>query len=68
MKAYYSLKKTVDNKTPESEIYEKLTKLRHDTQGSIIKLLHDIADIQKHGAEKDIAKYRKSWLVINLTI
>lgn len=56
VKSYYSLKETTDNNTPESVIYEKLRKLGHDTQKSTINLLHDIADIQKLWAEKEIVR------------
>jgi HEPN domain-containing protein len=59
IKAYYSLKEIIDNNTPETEIYRKLIDLQHDTQKSTIQLLHDIADIQKHAAEEDIAQIQK---------
>jgi|GEM_PF-1189206 len=51
VKSYYSLKESVNNKTPESEIYDKLIKLGHNTQESTIRLLHDVADGQKKVAE-----------------
>jgi len=46
IKSYYGLMETIDKNTPESKIYEKLIKLRHDTQISTIGLLHEIADNQ----------------------
>ena len=59
VKAYYALKETVEIKTPEPDIYRKITKLSHDTHASTMQLLHDIADIQKHGAEVAIDEIRK---------
>jgi hypothetical protein len=59
IKSYYSLKESVDNNTSESIIYKKLIKLGHDTQKSTIKLLYDIVDIQKVGAEKKLYEIYK---------
>ena len=56
VKAYYALKETVDNRTPEPDIYRKIGDLRHNTHRSTMQLLHDIADIQIHGAEVAIDK------------
>ena len=47
---------TVDRNTPETKIYNKLWDLGHDTQKSIIKLLHAIADIQRLPAEERIVR------------
>jgi hypothetical protein len=55
LELFFCLKETVDTKTPEPDIYRKITKLSHDTHASTVQLLHDIADIQKHGAEVAIA-------------
>jgi HEPN domain-containing protein len=59
VKSYYILKETIENKTPESEIYKKLKKLGHDTQESTIELLGDIADKYKENAEKALADIQK---------
>jgi HEPN domain-containing protein len=61
IKSYYIFKEIRIKKTPEDTVYNTLRNgLGHDTEESTIKLLKDMADLEKHAAKSTLTKISDS--------